>query len=1771
MQVAEPQVAPPQVAAPEVKTPKPGTPSPVPLAPPIRKGKTPAAPPKPPGGSTPVPNPPVPNPPVPNPPVPNPPVPDLKPPVPDLKPPVPDLKPPVPDPPVPDLKPEELNPKTPGVQPESPENNPTHHILHIGDSSLYEIIELNKSSIESKSNFNVLGTGGTRKELKEYYGINENDIDKYNAMRIAFGVKNPFNNPPILEYIKLNCQFKGFDIVKTALETRIKTLSSTIGNTSKGRRQNQLIKVFTKLLDSMKLITEPCKAVVTEPIKSVNTPTDTKCPCLDDVNILRDLVVLIAMMQGVVNPQIKAQLSKIPLKNIITTVQKNNSSKNSNSKQLIQKILQILQSIIVSETGTSDESTMKYLKEIYVVLDPTKSLSNTETNETIVKNIITLIKSHIATIATLTAEKDSCTTDIDMLTKRLEEKTLEFEELSKRIDVLETIKPSDDPTNVKVNLAELITLQLEVHEANRKKDEAEDRLKLAQDMLGLQKKIDTLLAELAALKAKGAQGAQGAQGTQGGPVVPPVQGNQVEIDRITAEMEKLKKELEEKNKLLSITNITITELNARIIQLELAAKEAKENADRIAAENNAKMNEIMARLGVQNPLGIQNADELKRLQEELNRVRQELLEKIQELLNRGSQGLQGDESELNKLKEELEALKKRLGQTILLPQPGQLGQPGQNADLSDELEKMRQLLAKLQGLQGQQGQQGQPGSDGQMADQSDMIKILMDLIVQLQTLLKQSQGHQGLPQNEAELARLRGEVDELTRQLKKCQDDADAALAAKNQELKEKDELLTLALENMNKGGKNKKSIYLLQITQLQEQKDRCEKERDELSAKIQEFLNAHRQKLAILEGHVRELEAEIENERALLGKWTEELNGLLAVSRNHVNELEADVRALEKELNESKGKFQQTDLELELQLRKYETINQALGDRIKELERQLAEKTANLAEKTDESENKDTLLAELEKTKLELQTCKDDTLAKQTEYDAMIKSLEEQLKQAREDLQKTKRDLDALVATDTTERESLKSILAEKEAAILALEAKLAAKDGNKTEEELKFQESETILKNRIAALELDLKNLTESSQKERDAATNALEAEKESCKEQLRQAEAKYAELQTINKDLQAQLTAALLKTTESDASKAALESLQAEKAASDQDCGKVRADLAELQGKLTKLEEEHAAALKVKDSEIDTERRRANNLNTELKGRPTRNNMNAKNSIIREKETEIETLTKRITELEEQQKAKEQEHTGIIASLKTELEVAQQSSKNEKASSTTTELELANLRIQLQNAINEKSKAEADVTRLTDLLQTTLNGKNAIQTQLDTANETVRTLEANITSLKTQIKELEEKLAAAKADTLAVQSVSNTKVNRATLNSTKKNLNSKTEEVERLKTREIELLAEIKRLEGELETAGNDKGALKASLEAMKSELATIKEQLKIALENVARLTVELANTKTTAKANSNAKTANSSKAVAEIQAKLDALRAEKTTSDEEHVTELEALKKQLTDANTTIREQAETIKTQLSDIDALTQKLSNMPDSSLELENFKTESKKRLQNLLIMLLVDESVIEEAKEYIFGSGTLSEQNIKTITRSISSGTCEYFRYLNDLLSIQLEFIRSISDIFKSNNQDIFATVIPNYENENHNELLKEITMLFQEFFLNTDITNLSNGSYTNLIDILTRMGDMSFISKLVGVKKQQAIKELQRYSLLSKYKVVLNENSNIQIIKSPIEDEKSGGIPLVILSIKMVQLINEVLHDKRGLFETCGIHITEIAIAQGPKLVK
>jgi chromosome segregation ATPase len=704
-------------------------------------------------------------------------------------------------------------------------------------------------------------------------------------------------------------------------------------------------------------------------------------------------------------------------------------------------------------------------------------------------------------------------------------------------------------------------------------------------------------------------------------------------------------------------------------------------------------------------------------------------------------------------------------------------------------------------------------------------------------------------------------------------------------------------------------------------------------------------------------------------------------------------------------------------------------------------------------------------------------------------------------------------------------------------------------------------------------LKNLRESSNKDREQASMALEDEKAKCQETLSEAEAKYAKLEGENASLKQQLEEALKKADNSETSNAEIQRLQAQIATSDEDCGKVRAELAELQAKLASLEQEHRTALALKDGEIGTQKSRADALQSELNQRPTKNNINTRNKQITAQQLQIEELTKKIEELEAQQKVKSKDVDKLIAGLLTDLESAEKSSESEKATSTSLQLELTRLRLELEGVKKEKLAAEAEVTRLEGLLQTAESGKDAIQTQLTEALEKVRTLEAKITGLQASITDLEAKLAAAKAATVAIKTESNTKVNRATLNATQKNLATSNAEVERLKARETALLKEIESLKEQLTVSGSEKDALKSSLEAKEAELATIKEQLENALKDVARLTAELANAKK-AKSNSNAKNIATSKTVADIQAQLDALRQEKTTNDETHRAELEALRKQLGDAQTTIGEKEEIIKRQLLQIKTLEEKVANMPDTA-GIESFKAESKRRLQNLLTMLLVDESVQTEAQEYVFGSGELSEQNIKTITKSISSGTCEYFRYLNDLISIQLEFIRTVSDILEINNkaeieEDIFASVLPNYEKPNPNELLKEITMLFQQFFLNTELTNLSNGSYSNLISILKSMGDKSFIARLGPVKKQRAIKELQRYSLLSKFKVVLSENSNIQLIQSSIEEDKPG-IPLVLLSIKMIQLISKVLHDKQKIVDTCGIHITPISVAQGPKKVK
>jgi DNA repair exonuclease SbcCD ATPase subunit len=141
----------------------------------------------------------------------------------------------------------------------------------------------------------------------------------------------------------------------------------------------------------------------------------------------------------------------------------------------------------------------------------------------------------------------------------------------------------------------------------------------------------------------------------------------------------------------------------------------------------------------------------------------------------------------------LDALKKLLTPAIVLPPP-QPGQPPAQSNndalkqLSDELERLRKLLATPP---------AQPGQPSQPTVENEELNALKILIIELQTQLANALRAPGSSvQDETELNRLRAEVESLKQQLKKCQDDAAAALAAKDKELQTKQTAIDLLQNN---------------------------------------------------------------------------------------------------------------------------------------------------------------------------------------------------------------------------------------------------------------------------------------------------------------------------------------------------------------------------------------------------------------------------------------------------------------------------------------------------------------------------------------------------------------------------------------------------------------------------------------------------------------------------------------------------------------------------------------------------------------------------------------------------------------------------------------------------------------------------------------------------------------------------------------------------------------------------------------------------------------
>ena len=193
--------------------------------------------------------------------------------------------------------------------------------------------------------FNQFQIGNRLIELQRMYNV----IGKENiiAMQRVFGVRSLHEDPPIVKTIVDGCVPVDFKLVQKALQYRIGTLKTHIGlkaqdlsSKSDERRLKWIEDILEKTKGITKSCTGPTKEIQTEVQTETPPPQSAECACLSDMNLLRDLVYIMSLLQSVTSPEVKKQLEKITLKRLLA------SARNSTAappKTILQDIIEFLE------------------------------------------------------------------------------------------------------------------------------------------------------------------------------------------------------------------------------------------------------------------------------------------------------------------------------------------------------------------------------------------------------------------------------------------------------------------------------------------------------------------------------------------------------------------------------------------------------------------------------------------------------------------------------------------------------------------------------------------------------------------------------------------------------------------------------------------------------------------------------------------------------------------------------------------------------------------------------------------------------------------------------------------------------------------------------------------------------------------------------------------------------------------------------------------------------------------------------------------------------------------------------------------------------------------------------------------------------------------------------------------------------------------------------------------------------------------------------------
>jgi chromosome segregation ATPase len=924
------------------------------------------------------------------------------------------------------------------------------HLLRIGEKGFAEYIELKPGGILSRGNFNALGSGYAQSELPKLYNVRT--PEQYKAMQTAFAIKSRQTKLlPVYEFIQRKCKFPGYDLVVEALNIRQKTLQTSIdilqsSDPSKALVNKQRLKWITQLLKDL----EPLASAEICPVvekKQEEKPLPATGSCIQDLNLLRDLIYLLVLLHGSADPAVKKQLDSIPLEKLLNSAKKNNAKQ---SKELILVAIDALyKALKTAKENKATEIPSDALKIIFKALAPEEPIPADLTTEVLISKIQTIKQSMESGIQSA-QELDSTKLKILETEKELLEAHATLEELNKQVET--TLSLMDNDIKEYLKQIEVLKAQIAELEASLNKEKSD----LAAAKANLAEKEQTIATKDGLLDTINKQ--LGETSTQQKAAQ---EALQAQLDAKTAELDALRTELQgkldtltkEKTELQNRSETqgqTIEQLEKRIAELETTIQQ-KENL------LSSTRQEFSDEKGVSEKA----KETIQKQEEELKQCRDELAEttthltdantlvrefqleikNLEDSINAYKILVDGKDAEIAKLKESLEEKSKEVGYL--------------EKRITNTTEEFEQAKAEVDALEGILEALRQTYNDQLTKSQTAILELTRQL-----------------GQSEEQVAKLTGQLESLQTNLGETLLKA-SQVTSLTEELNRKNE--ELATERAN-------------LTSL---KATCEKESELATAEIDRLKNDLQLAKTAAETLQRQLEEAKEASSANVGRLQTELDSAKLNIETLSRELQAKGSAQTqagKLYDENKQKLESRITELETQL---EEFRESSAKEKEEAVTQAVESEKQICKS--ETDKRDETIADLEEklkqAKQDLDTLRNDTSVKITRIQADANASVESAKANLEAAQSQLSEVAAELATTGAERDGIfnefetykvtsqKPIaIMEEQISTLTSQKEAEKSRANSLQEELDSRPSTDVLASkdeRIKALENTIKSL--------------------------------------------------------------------------------------------------------------------------------------------------------------------------------------------------------------------------------------------------------------------------------------------------------------------------------------------------------------------------------------------------------------------------------------------------------------------------------------------------------------------------------------------------------------------------------------------------------------------------------------------------------------------------------------------------------------------------